>query len=217
MSYDAETGGRITEPRNVNGNYSSSFMARYYRRMGNFSVSAVGSASMSNSVSLVNEGISPEPQKSVTSMTSLNVGADINYMPAWGGFFVRGRFSSNYSDNSLNDTKNRTDQICFGLSAFANLPFGLKIDTSLDCSFRGGTYVYSGQKRNVMWHAGLMRTFFKKNQLEVALRWHDILNQKISTSVNSSSTSFSESYSDQIGGYVLLSVKYRFSTNPLSD
>lgn len=210
--YNPETGGRITEPRNINGNYSFNGMARYYKRFGHCSASVHANGSMVRNVSYVSEGIDPEPQQNTTDIKNLSVGLMFSYTPSWGGFYLNGSWSGNYSTNSFNATFTRTNVISCSLSAFARLPFGFRVESNIAGGFRGGNYSYAGRRNSVMWTAGLSRIFFKKQQLEVGLRWHDILNQKVTTSINTTATAFSESYIDRIGGYILLTAKFRFST-----
>lgn len=212
VTYNPETGARTTEPRNISGNYSLNGMLRYYKRFGKFSLAANCMGGTVRNVSLVNEGADPEPQRSVTDILSVRTSLTGSYMPSWGGFYVSGSWSGNYSTNSFTSAFTRTDGFAVGLSAFARLPFSFRISTNFDVSFRGGNYVYAGRRNTVMWRAEFGRTFFKQ-RFEVSLRLHDILNQKTATAISSTATSFSESYSDVIGGYCLLYARYRFSTS----
>lgn len=212
VTYNPETGARTTEPRNISGNYSLNGMMRYYKRFGKFSMSANCMGGMVRSVSLVNEGADPEPHRSVTDIRNVVTSLTGSYMPQWGGFYLSTSWTGNFSTNSFTSAFTRTDVFAIGLSAFARLPFSFRISTNLDVGFRGGNYVYAGRRNTVMWHAEFCRTFFNQ-KFEVGLKLHDILNQKTATVVNSTATSFSETYSDIIGGYCLLYARYRFSTS----
>lgn len=80
--YNLTTGGTETYPVNVNGNWNMRASLRYQKRWKKrFNLSARTGANFSQSVALVNEGKSEEPDRSVTHNTSYNANLCLGYQP----------------------------------------------------------------------------------------------------------------------------------------
>lgn len=140
--YNLATGGTETYPVNVNGNWNMRTSIRYQKRWKKrFNLSARTGASFAQSVALVNEGKSEEPDRSVTHNTSYNANLRLGYQPKWGGFDLQGDWRYRHATNQLRSTSNYTRSYNFSLNTYAELPLGFQVKSDAAYSFRNGTNI----------------------------------------------------------------------------
>ncbi len=129
-------------PVNVNGNWNMRASLRYQKRWKKrFNLSARTGANFSQSVALVNEGKSEEPDRSVTHNTSYNANLRLGYQPKWGGFDLQGDWRYRHATNQLRSTSNYTRSYNFSLNTYAELPLGFLVKSDAAYSFRNGTNI----------------------------------------------------------------------------
>ena len=210
--YNLATGGTETYPVNVNGNWNMRASLRYQKRWKKrFYLSARTGANFSQSVALVNEGKSEEPDRSVTHNTSYNANLRLGYQPKWGGFDLEGDWRYRHATNQLRSTSNYTRSYNFSLNTYAELPLGFQVKSDAAYSFRNGTNIKKGEDDQVVWNLGASWRFHKKKQAELSLYWSDILSDKKNYYRNVTATGLTESRTSQIGSYFIISFKYRLN------
>ncbi len=210
--YNLATGGTETYPVNVNGNWNMRASLRYQKRWKKrFNLSARTGANFSQSVALVNEGKSEEPDRSVTHNTSYNANLRLGYQPKWGGFDLQGDWRYRHATNQLRSTSNYTRSYNFSLNTYAELPLGFLVKSDAAYSFRNGTNIKKGEDDQVVWNLGASWRFLKKKQAELSLYWSDILSDKKNYYRNVTATGLTESRTSQIGSYFIISFKYRLN------
>lgn len=210
--YNLATGGTETYPVNVNGNWNMRASLRYQKRWKKrFNLSARTGANFSQSVALVNEGKSEEPDRSVTHNTSYNANLRLGYQPKWGGFDLQGDWRYRHATNQLRGTSNYTRSYNFSLNTYAELPLGFLVKSDAAYSFRNGTNIKKGEDDQVVWNLGASWQFLKKKQAELLLYWSDILSDKKNYYRNVTATGLTESRTSQIGSYFIISFKYRLN------
>lgn len=210
--YNLATGGTETYPVNVNGNWNMRASLRYQKRWKKrFNLSARTGASFAQSVALVNEGKSEEPDRSVTHNTSYNANLRLGYQPKWGGFDLQGDWRYRHATNQLRGTSNYTRSYNFSLNTYAELPLGFQVKSDVAYSFRNGTNIKKGEDDQVVWNLGASWRFLKKKQAELSLYWSDILSDKKNYYRNVTATGLIESRTFQIGSYFIISFKYRIN------
>lgn len=149
--YNLATGGTETYPVNVNGNWNMRASLRYQKRWKKrFNLSARTGANFSQSVALVNEGKSEEPDRSVTHNTSYNANLRLGYQPKWGGFDLQGDWRYRHATNQLRGTSNYTRSYNFSLNTYAELPLGFLVKSDAAYSFRNGTNIKKGEDDQVV-------------------------------------------------------------------
>ena len=212
VTYNTMTGGRESYPVNINGNWSSRANLRYQKRIKRrFNIAARTSALLAQSVSLVNEGQREQPDRSITRNRSLNANLRVGYQPQWGGFELTGDWRFRHSTNRLRETSDYTRDYRFGLNAYADLPGGIQLRSDAAYSFRNGTNIRKGADNQVVWNVRLAWRFLKQKKAELSFYWSDILSQKKNFSRSFSSAGLSETHTQQIGSYFIVSFKYRFN------
>ena len=210
--YDLATGGTETYPVNVNGNWNMRASLRYQKRWKKrFNLSARTGANFRQSVALVNEGQSEEPNRSVTHNTSYNANLRLGYQPKWGGFDLQGDWRYRHATNQLRGTSNYTRSYNFSLNTYAELPLGFQVKSDAAYSFRNGTHIKKGEDDQVVWNLGASWRFLRKKQAELSFYWSDILSDKKNYYRNVTATGLTESRTSQIGSYFIISFKYRIN------
>ena len=212
VTYNTQTGGIESYPVNVNGNWNARATVRYQKRIKRrFSVTARTGASISQNVSLINEGQQEMPERSTTHNTTLNANLRFGYQPQWGGFDLTGDWRFRHSTNLLRETGDYTRDDRLGVNAYADLPGGIQLRSDVDYSFRNGTNITPGEDDQVVWNASLSWRFLKQKKAELSFYWADILSQKKNFTRSVSSSGLSERHTQQIGSWFMLSFKYRFN------
>ena len=168
-------------------------------------------ASFAQSVALVNEGKSEEPDRSVTHNTSYNANLRLGYQPKWGGFDLQGDWRYRHATNQLRSTSNYTRSYNFSLNTYAELPLGFQVKSDVAYSFRNGTNIKKGEDDQVVWNLGASWRFLRKKQAELSFYWSDILSDKKNYYRNVTATGLTESRTFQIGSYFIISFKYRIN------
>ena len=213
IMYNKQTGGRETYPVNVNGNWSTSAVLRYQKRIKLFNISAMSRARYARSVGYINEGASAAPERSTTYSKGFDQNIRLSYFPEWGGFDLVSNSRFQRTENLLRDVRIYTRDYSFGLNAYASLPANLQLKSDLTYSFRTGTNIRSGQDDQLLWNLGLTSRFLKKKQCELSFYWADILSRKKSYSRTTTANGFYENHTQQIGSFFIISLKYRFNKN----
>lgn len=208
--YNLETGGRESYPVNINGNWGSNAMLRYQKRIRVLRIAALAGSTYNRNVSLVNEGQSEQPERSVTSSKGLNGNLRLSYLPQWGSFELVGDWRFQYSHNSLRRTDNYTRNYTLSLNNFANLPGNFQLRSDASYILRNGTSIEKGDDQFV-WNAGIAWKFMKKKQGELSAYWSDLLSRKKNYSRNVTADGFYESRTQQIGSYFIVSFRYSFN------
>ena len=99
----------------------------------------------------------------------------------------------------------------YGLSAHWNFWFGLNLSTDINQNSRRG---YADEVMNTnqwIWNAQATYSFLQRRQAILTLRWNDILRQRDMVNRSISATSRTDSDSERITSYVMLSFTYRFN------
>lgn len=209
--YNQQTGGRVTYPVNINGNWGSSATVRYQKRIKSFGINANAGGSFNQDVGLINERQTEEPERSTTHNTGINSELRLSYQPKWGSFDVNGRWDFQHSSNSLLQTDTYTRNYTFGLNAFGDLPGNVQLRTNANYTFRNGTNIVRGEDNQLVWNASVTWRFLKKKQAELSANWVDILSEQKNYYRGSSAGGFYERHTQQIGSYFIISMKYRFN------
>lgn len=212
VTYNPVTGGRESYPVNINGNCNGSASVGYYKNFkSNFDIAINSAYGYNRYVSLINEGRKESPDKSITRGNRASASLRTAFNPKWGGFILTGNWNFSHDVNSLRETSSYSRDYNVGLDAFTQLPGNVQLRSEISYTFRNGTYMTSDLNNQVMWNASVSWRFLKKRQAELSVEWNDILNDRKNYSRNVSSNGLSESYSNQIGSYFMVSFKYSFT------
>ena len=215
VTYDETTGGRITRPENINGNWN--VMGAF---MFNCSIDSAGVWNLNtdtylgynNYVSYLSLDKSQDSQKNTTQNTTWNERLSLSYRNDWLELSLDGTLAYNHAKNKLQPNSNLdTWQFSYGPSMTLTAPWGTSLNTSLSCSSRRGYSDASMNTDEFVWNAQLSQGFLKGKPLTVMLQFYDLLHQQSTFSRAISSVSRTDTEYNAINSYAMLHVVYRMN------
>lgn len=235
--YNDATGGRVTMPVNINGNWNASanFNFNTALRDQRFRINTNTSYNHTTACGYVyqsNGRAGGVTVRNTTRSNNANQGLRFTYRQEFNARPVyddEEDYSDSYSKNTLevnlrgsfgyNASRATataasdldTYTFSYGLSAIFNLFFGLNLSTDINQNSRRG---YSDAAMNTnqwIWNAQASYSFLSRRQAIITLRWNDILKQRDMVNRSISATSRTDSDSERIVSYAMLSFTYRFN------
>ena len=215
VTYDETTGGRVTRPENINGNWNvmGAFMFNCsIDSAGVWNINTDTNLGYNHYVSYLSLDKSQDSQKNTTQNTTWNERLSLSYRNDWLELSLDGTLAYNHAKNKLQPNSNLdTWQFSYGPSMTLTAPWGTSLNTSLSCSSRRG---YSDESMNTdefVWNAQLSQGFFKGKPLTVMLQFYDLLHQQSTFSRAISSISRTDTEYNAINSYAMLHVVYRMN------
>ena len=233
--YNEQTGGRVTMPVNINGNWNAgaNFNFNTAFKDQRFRVNSRTAYSHTTAKSYVYRS---EEQASVpitTNSNNVNEGLRFSFRDEFnsrsfyededsedGASYYKNSLEVNLNGNfaynaSVSTNTAATDlshySFSYGLSAHWNFWFGLNLSTDINQHSRRGFADAEMNTNQWIWNAQATYSFLSRRQAILTLRWNDILRQRDMVNRSISATSRTDSDSERITSYVMLSFTYRFN------
>ena len=215
VTYDETTGGRITRPENINGNWNvmGAFMFNCsIDSAGVWNINTDTNLGYNHYVSYLSLDKSQDSQKNTTQNTTWNERLSLSYRNDWLELSLDGTLAYNHAKNKLQPNSNLdTWQFSYGPSMTLTAPWGTSLNTSLSCSSRRGYSDASMNTDEFVWNAQLSQGFLKGKPLTVMLQFYDLLHQQSTFSRAISSVSRTDTKYNAINSYAMLHVVYRMN------
>ncbi len=215
VTYDETTGGRITRPENINGNWNvmGAFMFNCsIDSAGVWNINTDTNLGYNHYVSYLSLDKSQDSQKNTTQNTTWNERLSLSYRNDWLELSLDGTLAYNHAKNKLQPNSNLdTWQFSYGPSMTLTAPWGTSLNTSLSCSSRRGYSDASMNSDEFVWNAQLSQGFLKGKPLTVMLQFYDLLHQQSTFSRAISSVSRTDTEYNAINSYAMLHVVYRMN------
>ena len=215
VTYDETTGGRITRPENINGNWNvmGAFMFNCsIDSAGVWNINTGTNLGYNHYVSYLSLDNSQDSQKNTTQNTTWNERLSLSYRNDWLELSLDGTLAYNHAKNKLQPNSNLdTWQFSYGPSMTLTAPWGTSLNTSLSCSSRRGYSDASMNTDEFVWNAQLSQGFLKGKPLTVMLQFYDLLHQQSTFSRAISSVSRTDTEYNAINSYAMLHVVYRMN------
>ena len=215
VTYDETTGGRITRPENINGNWN--VMGAF---MFNCSIDSAGVWNLNtdtylgynNYVSYLSLDKQSDSQKNTTRSTTWRERLSFSYRNNWLELSLDGTLNYNHATNKLQPNSNlNTWQFSYGPSMTLTAPWGTSLNSSLSISSRRGYNDSSMNTDEYVWNAQLSQSFLKGKPLTIMLQFYDLLHQQSTFSRAISATSRTDTEYNAINSYAMLHVVYRLN------
>ncbi len=212
---DPVTGGRITQPENINGNWNGNLGFMFNTAVDSaafFNVNTFTNLSYAHNVGYVSVDMNSDSQKSVTTSTGISERLAGSYRNDWLEIELNG--SVNYQHNrSELQTNNNLDtwQFTYGGMVGITAPWGTSLTTNLNMQSRRGYSDSSMNTNELIWNAQVSQSFLKGNALTVSLQLYDILHQQSTISRTISASMRSDTEYNAITSYGMLHVIYRLN------
>ena len=210
-----ETGGRVTRPENINGNWNGNVGFMFNTAIdsaGYFNVNTFTNLNYAHNVGYVSVDMNSDSQKSVTKSMGIGERLAASYRNEWLEIELNG--SLNYQNNRSELQKNNnldTWQFTYGGMVGVTAPWGTSLTTNMNMQSRRGYSVPSMNTNELIWNAQLSQSFLKGNVLTVSLQLYDILHQQSTISQTLSAAMNSETEYNAVTSYGMLHVIYRLN------
>ena len=219
VRYNAETGGSISRPENINGNWNADGGFTFNTALDSAAHWNIGSDTRvryNNYVSYVYQastgtvgGIS---LKSSTRTTNLNQRLNTSYRNDWLEITIDGSVRYQHSRNELQPIADLdTWQFSYGGQVMLRLPMGFEVTTNLHENSRRGYNDPSSNTNELIWNGQVSKTFLKSKTLTVALNFYDLLGQQSNYERWVNATGRSDTRYNSINSYAMLHVRYRLN------
>jgi len=212
---DPVTGGRITQPENINGNWNGNLGFMFNTAVDSaafFNVNTFTNLSYAHNVGYVSVDMNSDSQKSVTTSTGVSERLAGSYRNEWLEIELNG--SVNYQHNrSELQTNNNLDtwQFTYGGMVGITAPWGTSLTTNMNMQSRRGYSDSSMNTNELIWNAQVSQSFLKGNALTISLQLYDILHQQSTISRTISASMRSDTEYNAITSYGMLHVIYRLN------
>ena len=215
VTYDPETGGRITRPENINGNWDISGSVFYNMAIdtaGYFNVNTSTDIKYNHHVNYVSIDRKSDSQKNVTKSTSIHEKLAGSYRNEWIEFELNGTLTYNHARNALQPNSNLdTWQYSYGFNTSLTLPWGTGISTDFNMNSRRGFNDESMNTNELVWNAQISQSFLKGKRLTFSLQFYDLLHQQSTISRTINAMQRNDTEYNAITNFAMLHVIYKMN------
>ena len=214
VRYDAETGGSISRPENINGNWNVNGGLTFNTAIDTTAHWNIGTDTRvryNNYVSYVAQQ-KADAEKNTTRSINLSERLNLSYRNNWLEVTLDGWCNYQHTRNELQPTANLdTWQFNYGGQVILRLPIGLEISSDIHERSRRGYNDPSSNTNELIWNGQISKTFLKSKTLIVALNFYDLLQQQSNYNRWVSATGRSDTRYNSINSYAMLHVRYRLN------
>lgn len=215
VSYNEKTGGRITKPENINGdwNMNGAFMFNTpLDTAGYWNVNTFTNVNYANNVGYLSLDRLSDSQKNTTKDLNINERLSGSYRNDWLEIELDGNLGYRHTRNALQKTANLdTWQYSYGINTTLNAPWGTALSTDLHMNSRRGFNDNSLNTNELVWNAQVSQSFLRGKPLTVMLQFYDILHNQSNLSRSISAMQRSDTEYNAINSYAMLHVNYRLN------
>ncbi len=215
VTYVQETGGRITQPQNINGNWNAQGMFMFNTAIdstGYFNVNTYTTLRYTNSVGYVSQNRSSSSEKSTTRTTNIGERLAGSFRNDWIEVELNGSLDYQHARSEL-QTNNNLDTWTFsyGGSVQLQMPWNMQLSTNLNMNSRRGYSDATMNTNELIWNAQLSQSFLKGNALTLSLQLYDILHEQSTFSRAISAMQRTDTEYNAITSYAMLHAIYRLN------
>ena len=217
--YNDSTGGRITMPVNVNGNWNASSSFNFNTALDekkHWRINTNTQVNFSKNVGYLYRSQDKTTVENHTKSGNFSEWARLTYRQDWESGWqveanVNGYFRYNLNRNN-NASASNLDHYYFnyGGSFVLTFPWGMTISSDIEQQSRRGYSDAAMNTNHLIWNGTISQRFLPHRQLTVSLRAVDILDERDDVNRSISATSRTDTQSEMVRSYVLLSANWRF-------
>ena len=229
VRYDAATGGSVSRPENINGNWNADGGFTFNTAIDSAAHWNVGTDTRvryNNYVSYVQvppsspvgdtieapSGAVGGADTSTTRTMNFNERLNASFRNDWLEVMLDGNVNYQHSRNELQPNANLdTWRFSYGGQVMFRLPIGLEISTNLHQNSRRGYNDPSSNTNELIWNGQVSKTFLRSKTLIVALNFYDLLGQQSNYERWVNANGRSDTRYNSINSYAMLHVRYRLN------
>ena len=214
VRYNPETGGSISRPENINGNWNVNGGFTFNTAIdsaAHWNIGADTRLRYNNYVSYVAQKQS-DAAKNTTKTTNINERLTASYRNNWLEVTLDGQLNYQHSRNELQPNANLdTWQFNYGGQFLVRLPLDFEVSMNLHERSRRGYNDASMNTNELLWNGQISNPFLKNKSLIVALNFYDLLGQQSNYERWVNATGRSDTRYNSINSYAMLHVRYRLN------
>ena len=214
VRYNPATGGNVSRPENINGNWNVNGGFNFNTALDSAAHWNVGTetrARYNNYVSYVAQ-MQADAKKNTTRSINLTERLTAGFRNDWLEVTLDGSINFQHSRNELQPNANLdTWQFNYGGHFLLRLPLGIEVSSDLRERSRRGYNDPSMNTNEFIWNGQISKSFLKSKTLIVALNFYDLLGQQSNYERWINATSRSDTQYNSINSYAMLHVRYRLN------
>ena len=214
-TYNSSTGGYITKPENINGNWSLFGMLGTNIALKNkkYTINSFTMGRYNNMVSYISSNkVATNSDKNTTRQTNISQRLRGTYRDDWWEVSLNGSLRYTHSRNSFQESNNMdTYQFAYGASTNINLPWDMSISTDISQNSRRGYTDAAMNNDELIWNAQISQNFLKGNAATVSLQFYDILRNQSNISRSITAAMRSDIEYNAIYSYCMIHFIYRLN------
>ena len=223
VRYNAETGGSLSRPENINGNWNADGGFNFNTALDSAAHFNLGSDTRlryNNYVSYVAQA-QADAAKNTTRTTNLNQRLNASFRNDWFEVTLDGNVNYQHSRNELQPSADLdTWRFSYGgqvMLRLAKLEGGWRLFNGFELSMnlhensRRGYNDPSSNTDELIWNGQISKTFLKSKTLTVALNFYDLLGQQSNYERWVNANGRSDTRYNSINSYAMLHVRYRLN------
>ena len=214
VTYDVATGGKTTQPENINGNWNTFAMFMFNTAVDSaalFYVNTFTTLRYNNSVGYVSVG-NKDSEESTTRTTTIGERLAASFRNNWIEVELNGQLDYMHARSELQSSNNLdTWTFSYGGSIQLTAPWGTQVSTGMNMNSRRGFNESSMNTNELIWNAQLSQSFLRNKQLTLSLQFYDLLNQQSNFSRSVTAMQRSDTEYNSIHKYAMLHVIYRLN------
>lgn len=215
VTYNETTGGRITRPENINGDWNASGAFMFNTPIdtaGYWNINTFTNLSYANNVGYVSLDRTSNSQKNTTRDLTLGERLAGSYRNSWLEVELDGSLNYRHTRNELQSTANLdTWQFAYGANINLTAPWGTTLASDIHMNSRRGYNDNSLNTNELVWNAQISQSLLKGRPLTIMLQFYDILQQQSSLSRSITAMMRNDTEYNSINSYVMLHVNYRLN------
>ena len=214
VRYNPETGGSISQPENINGNWNVNGGFTLNTALDSAAHWNVGTDTRlryNNYVSYVAQR-QADAAKNTTKTTNVNERLTASYRNDCLEVALDGQVNYQHSRNELQPSANLdTWQFTYGGQFLVRLPWDFEVSMNLHERSRRGYNDASMNTNELLWNGQISKPFLKSKSLIVALNFYDLLGQQSNYERWVNATGRSDTRYNSINSYAMLHIRYRLN------
>ena len=215
VTYEENTGRRISRPDNYDGNWNASGGVMFYLgldTLNRWDISGSIHGSYRHQVSYVNLNMDDTPDRNVTHSYNIEPQLSLSFRNKWLSFSLNGRTAYAHADNRLQASRNlETWNFSYGGNTKITFPWGTNLSTDVHMYSKRGYSDATLNTNELLWNAQLSQSFLKGKKLTVMLQWYDILHEQTNFSRTVNANGWRDQEVNAITSYAMLHVSYRLN------
>ena len=219
ITYNEETGGRESQPTNLDGwwsNWNTSAGIAYNTALPNqhYKVSSSTNANYSHQEGYVRTATAlGEFPLATTRSVTLSERLSGTYQNDWFEITLQGSLNYNHARNDLQPMSNRDTYIfSYGPSTNIQLPWwNIKISSDIGMNSRRGFSDPEFNTDELIWNAQLSKSFLAQNAATVSVQFYDILGQQSNVSRVVNATMRSDTWYNTVNSYFMVHFIYKLN------